>query len=302
MEAAGPESWRRLCSETFVPLETVADTDFVGRIEHVQMGGVTISRVTCGPCVVGRSRRAIRSAPRSDVLFNVVDRGSTLLSTSRTASVLDAGHAALCAADTEYGLGMQAPAVVLTLQLDRSLLPIADDRIHAAHADPLRSTARVAVLRHFMHGVLAGSALGEDHSMPYGLIARDLLLLALNEHDEASDVVANEDSAFVMVRTHLERHFTDADLTIDQMTRRLKVSRRYVEGLFARQGLSPAAYLRSLRLARAQVILAGSSSASVAEAARLSGFSDSATFSRAFRRATGLTPTAWRRDHQLRPE
>ncbi len=84
------------------------------------------------------------------------------------------------------------------------------------------------------------------------LIARDLLLLALNEHDEASDVVANEDSAFVMVRTHLERHFTDADLTIDQMTRRLKVSRRYVEGLFARQGLSPAAYLRSLRLARAR--------------------------------------------------
>lgn len=296
LRADGAESWRRVCSDTFVPLDAVTGDDFTGQIEHVRMNGVSVSRVTCTPCVVGRSPRTIRSAPRSDVLLNLVDTGSTTVRTGDREEVLAAGRAALYEADVEYHLDIRAPVVVLTLQLDRALLPVADSRIRAAHGELLGSTARIAVLQHFMRGVLAGGSLGLEGPAQYGLIARDLLLLALHERDDV-EAALDVDSGYVMVRTFLERHFTDVDLTVDQVTRRLRVSRRYVEGVFARHGLSPATYLRSLRLTRAQALLAGTSNVSVGDAARLSGFSDPATFTRAFRRATGLTPSAWRQ-HQ----
>jgi len=295
LRAGDAETWQRLCSETFVPLDSETGDNFEGQIEHVRMDGISVSRVTCGPCCVGRSRRIILQASRPDVLLNLVDQGRGTVRTPDGRSALDEGDGALCEADAEYQLNLPTPVTVLTLQLDRSLLPLADSRIRAAHGTPLGSAGRLAVLRHFMTGLLTGATLGLDQDEQYGVVARNLLLLTLHTHDDLASSV-EEDSAYVLVRTQLERHFTDPDLTIDMVARRLRVSRRYLESVFARHGRSPAAYLRSLRLDRAKNILASNST--VTEAARRAGFSDVATFSRAFRRATGMPPAVWRQRYQ----
>lgn len=293
LQAGDAETWHRLCSETFVPLDCDSGDGFVGTIEHLRMDGVSVSRVTCDPCRVGRSRRIIVDESRPDVLLNLIERGHGAVVTTDGHSPLSQGQGALCEADAEYRLELPVPATVLTLQLDRSMLPLADVRIRATHGIPLYDGGRVAVLRHFMTGLFAGASIGAEDDVQYGAVARDLLLLALHAHDDLAAAV-EEDSAYVLVRTHLERHFTDPDLSVDVVARRLRVSRRYLENVFARHGRSPAAFLRSLRLDRARSILAGSMTVTISEAARRSGFSDAATFSRAFRRETGLPPAAWR--------
>lgn len=59
-------------------------------------------------------------------------------------------------------------------------------------------------------------------------------------------------------------------------------------------GRSPRAHLTDLRLRRARAALRHSD-AGIAEIAGASGFSDQTAFTRAFRRATGTTPAAYRR-------
>lgn len=63
-------------------------------------------------------------------------------------------------------------------------------------------------------------------------------------------------------------------------------------------GLSPASYLTAVRMSVAQRHL-GNSTLSVAEIAGRTGYASEDGFSRAFRRRTGLTPTAWRFDQRL---
>ena len=62
---------------------------------------------------------------------------------------------------------------------------------------------------------------------------------------------------------------------------------------------SPATYLRKLRLEWAAALLARGER-SLADVAAASGFADQSHFTRAFRRHTGLTPAAFRRDRHYR--
>jgi AraC-like DNA-binding protein len=296
LQADGAEAWHRVCSETFVPLETVTGERFHGTIEHVQMDGVSVSRVMCDPCLVSRSKRTILAAPRSEILVNFMDHGIGGLRAVHD-TVLTEGQASLCEADRAYALHFEAPVTVLTLQLERSLLTMKDARIRDAHARLIPNAARLAILRQFLIGILEAGRLGLDHRTEYGFVARDLLVLALHQHEQVDSTI-DQDSAYVLFQSFLQRHFADPELTIEKVARLHRISRRYMEGVFARHGHSPAAYLRSLRVDQACKILAARQSTTIAETARLVGFNDVATFSRAFRRATGSTPDAWRqRDH-----
>ena len=62
-------------------------------------------------------------------------------------------------------------------------------------------------------------------------------------------------------------------------------------------GLAPLAYLNRMRLERARELLWLESSLSVSEIARLCGYRDPLYFSTAFRRHTGLSPIAYRRQY-----
>ena len=65
--------------------------------------------------------------------------------------------------------------------------------------------------------------------------------------------------------------------------------------IFAREvGMPPAAYLRRLRIERAQTLLR-ETEAPVSEIAAQVGLGDSASLARAFRSAFGHTPTQYRR-------
>jgi AraC family transcriptional regulator len=63
-------------------------------------------------------------------------------------------------------------------------------------------------------------------------------------------------------------------------------------------GLPPHRWLTRLRLERARVLLEQPGPVSVAEIASAAGYSDPSYFARAFKRATGATPLAYRRERR----
>ena len=64
--------------------------------------------------------------------------------------------------------------------------------------------------------------------------------------------------------------------------------------MFEADGTTPAAYLRSVRLAAAAETLVQPRPVRITEIAYACGFNDPLTFSRAFRREYGVTPREWR--------
>jgi len=86
--------------------------------------------------------------------------------------------------------------------------------------------------------------------------------------------------------------------TLDELARRVGVSRTVIAERFTEHvGMPPMTYLRNWRMQVAAGLLAGSSHTLLRIATRV-GYDSEAAFSRAFKRATGVSPSAWREKPQ----
>lgn len=96
--------------------------------------------------------------------------------------------------------------------------------------------------------------------------------------------------------TLIDRHFDDPALTPTRIAARLEVTPRYLHMAFAATGETVAERIRALRLQRLARDLADPRLAgrSVTRLALSAGFDDPAHASRAFRRAVGTSPSAFR--------
>ena len=95
--------------------------------------------------------------------------------------------------------------------------------------------------------------------------------------------------AVELMHAHLER-----DLPLEEIAAAAYLSPFHFARLFKKlTGASPHAYLATLRVARAQTLLAETDS-SVSEISARVGYGSPSHFTQAFRQATGLTPRAFR--------
>lgn len=92
----------------------------------------------------------------------------------------------------------------------------------------------------------------------------------------------------------IQRKYSDQDLTVDSLSKKLFVSRRQLQRAFTEAGTSMQESLHAVRMERASNLLLDSS-LPVAEIARNVGYRHSAQFAKAFRRYHGVPPSQWRR-------
>jgi AraC-like DNA-binding protein len=94
---------------------------------------------------------------------------------------------------------------------------------------------------------------------------------------------------------YISEHLSTSPLTVAELARVAGMSRSRFTVRFTKEvGMSPHAYVNALRIWTAQTALAGSTS-TFAEIAKNVRFSSPQHFSRAFKEATGLTPSEYRR-------
>lgn len=98
------------------------------------------------------------------------------------------------------------------------------------------------------------------------------------------------------IMMHLRTHVADPELSADKLAAHFGISKRYLYAVLARMDVTLSEWVRTERLSRAARALANPANAlvSVAAVARMSGFSDHSTFSRAFKQQHGCTPSQWR--------
>jgi len=96
------------------------------------------------------------------------------------------------------------------------------------------------------------------------------------------------------LRAHLKARLEGRRHSAQSSARALGVSLRTLQRQLMDQGLSFRGVLDEVRMERAELLLADTPSR-VSEVAQELGFAEQASFTRAFRRWTGMTPQAWRR-------
>lgn len=103
-------------------------------------------------------------------------------------------------------------------------------------------------------------------------------------------------SRIATVKTYIEQHLGDPDLSVDRIARAHFVSTRSLQAWFAQDGETVASWIRTRRLDRARRALRDPAqvAASVAELSRVCGFSSPSYFGRVFAEAHGVTPGEFR--------
>jgi DNA-binding response OmpR family regulator len=112
---------------------------------------------------------------------------------------------------------------------------------------------------------------------------------------ESSEVVVEREEAdwVEAARAVCEEHIADANFGVDWLADELDVSTRTLRRrLKAASGLTPGAFLRTLRLERAAELLEAGADG-VAEVGAAVGYTNADWFSQAFRQGFGVPPSAW---------
>jgi AraC family transcriptional regulator, positive regulator of tynA and feaB len=121
-------------------------------------------------------------------------------------------------------------------------------------------------------------------------------VLRLEFGSEPAESGICEDGLFVAAQALIHRRFTSADLSPDEIARRLGCSRAHLYRIFARHGLAVASYLREVRLKRCRAALAAAApSETIANIAFRFGFDNPIHFAHLFRQRFGMRPGDARR-------
>lgn len=116
----------------------------------------------------------------------------------------------------------------------------------------------------------------------------------------ADDQLLRESQAMTLARRVLlfiDCHATDPDLSASRIAAAHHISVRYLYLVLEREGVALGDYIRQRRIDHAASLLRSMDkrNMTIAAVAHACGFYDHAHFSRAFRSATGMTPSQWRR-------
>jgi LacI family transcriptional regulator len=214
-----------------------------------------------------------------------VDMGAWLASLPKPLALFAANDlwgSELIQAARERGLNLQGNLAVLGVDNDELLCemthpPLSSIRLGAEQV----GRAAVALLERLLRGEKIEPE-EQPRIGPMELVTR-----------QSTDVLAVEDEEVASAIRHIRRHAVEG-MSVKQLLSEVTVNRRTLERRFASVlGHSPLEEIRRVRLERAKVLL--QTDLPIYDVAKRSGYATPEYLATSFRQATGVAPTAYRR-------
>lgn len=253
----------------------------------------SLGRVDLARAFSSRSRvsRIATQTEERHLVFHMLHRGRAMLSVGDTSR--DVGTGAICITDDHqpYAIDISDDNDCLILQVPISIMgeDLARQDLHGAVLsghDP-----NVAFLGFMLQGLWSQRELFDNIDADTGLILSDAAKLACRK----SCTTQPEQPACISPIDYVLRHLADPELGTAMICSATGMSARTIQKTFLRHaGLSPTAFISERRLERAAALLERNDGRSITDVAFEVGFSDSAFFSRCFRRKFGAAPSRWR--------
>ena len=220
--------------------------------------------------------------------------GRTAVEQDGRETLLHTGDVTICDTARPYQLAMEDHAQLAILMLPYEAIPgweRLSQRV-CAHTLNDRTTARAALAA--VMALLDQPGDGTGNASPV-FQAVQMMLSALLHCATAPDKLSAATTLDV-AHQHVLAHIDDPELSPDELAGALHVSRRALYRLFEEHQLTPGRFMRRVRLDAVREALAAPDNEhrSILEIALDYGFTDSATFSRAFKATFGVSPSEWR--------
>jgi AraC-like DNA-binding protein len=294
------DQWRDLIREHFVALDIDADRDgrFTGAVRTAELGHLKVASVDSITAEYRRTPGLARRDSASYLQVGMISRGEAVLRQDGREAVVRPGDFAIYETDRPFFWSLRGDWQLLVYTWPRASMALDP-------GESRRLTARTLGGGSGLGGIV-GRMLRELVTAPPVLTAAGGIRLA-DEVGELVTTVATEqagpepagrgaDEQLRRIDAYIAEHLADPDLDPAAIARAHFISARQLHRLFARQGNSVTQHIREQRLERCRRDLARPhGTASITEIARRWGFTDPATFSRAFRAAYRTTPSAYRR-------
>lgn len=293
--------WQRVASEAFVPLLCSADEPgFVAHLENLALsGGVSVSHVRTGPLRIERPERLARQDTGNDILMSIqLHSTGAVLQHGREAS-LSPGTAAIYESNRPYLLDQPDPGQeLLVVRVPRGALGLPDRMVSELCGRRIdQSVPGMSAFLGYLRGLMATqNAVGVEGLAALGPLSSELLTFALRAFAQAGHSGWDSDRALLeAARQKILQELADPGLNVERLAQAANVSVRKLHAVFTAAGQTPGSEIRRLRMNKAIGLLATRphSGQSIASIALACGFRDASTFTRAFTREFGCTPTQW---------
>jgi len=278
---------------------------FAASLETRSVGAVRISMVTSSPALVARTERDISRCPMDAFTVGLLLEGSAVIAQRGREARFGQGDLILADCRAPYRIRFDVPIrqLVLTLDHDRLRARLPDAERHAATCvDGRIGPGRVAAA--YLQALGEHTSCLGNAEEALGECALDLVSLAFSGGVISPGPARGGDERPLLgrIKAFIEAHLTDPQLTPDFVAHRHGVSRRYLYGLFEAERETISRYIWQRRLAhcREALLAQRGHERGVSEIAFQWGFNDASHFSRAFRRAFGMSPREFQQQHARR--
>lgn len=287
--------WNDVASRMITPVrvEPLGEGPFAASIARWRMRDCEIMSPISSPARVFREGEC--EAGVLNIQFQ--HRGRTINHTAGRTATLEEGDFLLYDPARPLWLSFEEPTQSIVLRL-----PLATVEERMPH---LRQQAGVpvsgrrgpgALFANFLRQAWSELERGEEGEWTQGLgdAIWPLLDMAYAEHRTCALVNRREERRRTLFEA-VSRDLTDPDLDVHRLARRMSVSARYVQMLFAELGTTPRGYIQERRLELAARRLEREGHATtVTDVAYDVGFNDLSSFCRAFRRRFRTSPKNYR--------
>lgn len=287
--------WQALASQLFVPLRVSGDA-LVPRLraDYEIVPHRAYSRIRSGGGEVVRAEELIDSSDSEVALFSVQLRGRGEVSQWGRTTVVEPGEGVLYLADAPYRLRYPADIDILVLRVPVDSLGVSGSRLRDVAATPIRTrrSGALALLSRLVASSLAGRGVLPS-AMETAQVSGEIVGEILAGHAGEPTRSRSHATLRADVRARMLHAVADPGLRVSTLAAAVGASERTVHDAFAEVGSSPAAEIRRARLERSRRLLE-TTTLPIVEIALACGFSEATSYTRAFRREWGITPTAHR--------
>lgn len=214
--------------------------------------------------------------------------------------VVPPGDTVLSSQGREILMAFQGTGYAYCLRVSRRGVSQMVPRLSSAPVMNLpRQTPLLSLLWNYTRLLAPEPLAGENAQLMAGRQLQEMVALLVGGTPELMDANASGTLAAArlkIARADIEAHLDDANLSLEAVAARQKVSPRYLQRLFAREGQSFSSVLRRARLDRARAMLENPHNAgrSILSIALECGFAEASAMNRAFRQHYGAKPSELR--------
>ncbi|MDF0491415.1 helix-turn-helix domain-containing protein [Sphingomonas sp. H39-1-10] len=297
--------WNDVVGDTFVGC--VVDTctaDFEGELSRCSINDMRLVRVKAQPSTVtrwldGRPRHSSGTA-----ILHLQDTGSSISEQCGRRTTVNPGDGALCDPDERYTVDFPTSYAMFVLELPIAAIVDREPSFDLeSFAGRKVDTHRSQILLSFLRTAWTqydDCAQDPDWRDCVSHVGLDLALRSICRADYHWTAGPSADLRRVVLE-HIRGHIGDPALRTSTIAQTLRVSPRSVQSVFERLATTTSGFILQKRLERAARLLVDQPAGrSITDLAFDCGFSDSAYFSRCFRRRYGVSPREYRTKGSLR--